>query len=472
MNEVCNVTRKHIQRALMSKGCYDLMQLNDTVLCDLYKLYYNLNEKALTNQEINDLFKNIHFVNNLDYITKYISTEQKCQDISSIDNELKHNLAPLFNDSATQRKIACFIKEILSSVTNFAYHNIPSNNSLGLTAITNGLSKYMNWKLLAKGEYGATFLSKLISNSQDPLCIVKTTTKKENLKGLTLHELAIGFALNTIRDRIAPFFTYCYAGFYCDFSDMDTADPMCKEATPTKVDVMMFQQYIDSTEKHLSKWLWMKQSKLPEFEIFNIIDQNFLLVAYALHQAQETMKFVHFDLHGENVLIRKNSNKLMIDINVGQFNKQIQPYFIPTIIDYGHSVCTVDNKILYNCWPINNDNIISMGNGSTKNYFLPLYDMYRYITFVLTYLSQAQDPLIINAVTKLRSKWMKYINENFLDYDTKGKYKQWVEQYSTASVTDWKDFFIKNQLAWPTRDNSLCFNVGSIEDWLLDAHRI
>jgi hypothetical protein len=467
MNEVCNVTRKHIQRALMSKGCYDLMQLNDTVLCDLYKLYYKLNNKSLTNPEIDELYKDIHFVNNLDFIVKYISSEPKCQEnITSVDKELKQNLEPLFEDFDTQQKIACYIKEILSSVTNFAYQNNTNNNSLGLTAITDGLSKYMNWKLLAKGEYGATFLS-TAPESQDPLCIVKTTTKKENLKGLTLHELAIGFALNTIRDVIAPFFTYCYAGFYCDFSEMDVSNPMCKEATPTKVDVMMFQQYIEAADKHLAKWIWSNQTQLSEQAIFDIIDENFLLVAYALHKAQQSIKFVHFDLHGENVLIRRNQNKQSVEITIGDFNKKIRPTFIPTIIDYGHSVCTIDGKILYNCWPIYNTNIISIGNGSTTQYFIPLYDLYRYISFVLTFLSHSKDSKVINAIMKLRTRWMKYINQSFLNYDTQGKFKEWVEKYSNAPMVDWKDFFIKNNLSWPSKNHVSCFNHGSLEEWLL-----
>ena len=446
MNEVCNVTRKHIQRALKSKGCYDLMQLDDTVLCGLYKLYHTQNSKALTNPEINELFKDIHFTNNLDFIVNYISSEPKCQeDINTIEKELKYNLQPLFNDSSTQKKIACYIKEILSSVTNFAYNNNTNNSSLGLAAITDGLSKYMNWKLLAKGEYGATFLA-TAPESQDPLCIVKTTTKKQNLKGLTLHELAIGFALNSIRDVISPFYTYCYAGFYCDFSEMDVSNPMCKEATPTKVDVMMFQQFID-TNKHLAKWIYNNQQQISEKEIFDIIDDNFLLVAYALHKAQQSLKFVHFDLHGENILIRKNTKREVIDITIGDFSKKIQPAFIPTIIDYGHSVCTVGGKILYNCWPIDNSNIISVGNGSTTQYFVPLYDLYRYISFVLSYLSYSRDQKIINAISNLRMKWMKYMNSSFMNYDTQGKYKQWVVQYSNASMTEWKDFFIKNNLS-------------------------
>lgn len=93
----------------------------------------------------------------------------------------------------------------------------------------------------------------------------------------------------------------------------------------------LLMEYISGQK--LSKLL----KNLDEVIIFNIIKQ----VLLALCIAQEKIRFTHYDLHSDNVLVKKCDENVVFLYIMNETNQYCVPSFgyIPTIIDYGFSYC-------------------------------------------------------------------------------------------------------------------------------------
>jgi hypothetical protein len=95
----------------------------------------------------------------------------------------------------------------------------------------------------------------------------------------------------------------------------------------------LLMEYV-SGEK-LSKVL--KDKDVPDNTIFNCIKQ--VLLALAL--SQEKIRFTHYDLHSDNILLKKCNEDTVFLYIMNETNQYCVPThgFIPVIIDYGFSYC-------------------------------------------------------------------------------------------------------------------------------------
>lgn len=141
------------------------------------------------------------------------------------------------------------------------------------------------------------------------------------------HEIIIGFVLNKLRLYVPNFvFYYGVSNGYLD----DNNILFDKDGT----NVFSIVESID--EKY----------DLSEF--INICDRKTLIIILlqifnALSVAYNKYKFIHYDLHDDNILIQQFDNDIDINIYINGQVKTIKTNVLVTIIDYGHSSIEYEN---------------------------------------------------------------------------------------------------------------------------------
>jgi len=415
----CNATRDHIIQALSTKGCSNLglNRMSDQQLCELFAIYQSKQyEDVIIPQELKAIHQDLSFSINLKYIIYASSNLPKCPtppaDLGAIidANESGQPIA----DEDVQINLQCYIRHILSQSTNWLYHNTLKSDALGIPALLAKVRQFLSFKKIAQGKYGKTFqayvngLTKPNGENYPPVAVLKLALDSldEQNRGVILHEMAIGYAINTIRQQTNYWFAYTYGGFFCDADanfDKICMQTYSKNFNNTKV--LSFQQFVPMAFTTINKWMKEISYKYPQLSRdFYIKNLNAFLVqiATALYHAQESLQFMHFDLHTDNVLVRntpyeRDAGFTTIECKAGSFKYTLHgsadyPVIMPSIIDYGLSVATVKQQdgqkaILINRWPCDNSNvysqrrnIASLGNGTYGDkYFLPLYDFFQYM---------------------------------------------------------------------------------------------
>jgi hypothetical protein len=75
--------------------------------------------------------------------------------------------------------------------------------------------------------------------------------------------------------------------------------------------------------------------------------QVMILVYSSLYIAYKKFKFIHYDLHGDNILIRTLPRAIDINIRIDQKRiVKVTTKYVPQIIDYGLSVAAYNNQVL------------------------------------------------------------------------------------------------------------------------------
>ncbi len=179
-----------------------------------------------------------------------------------------------------------------------------------------------------------------------------------------LHEVAVGFMLNNLRENGNLNFMYSYAPFYCS-----TGKDLCSSNVKTKVTTCAFFEYVSGFT--LSDFIkqYINQDEEATVEMFiKLLFQ----VSLALSDAQKLCKFIHYDLHDENILITYNETPVDLTYKYAKY-KLTNVNYVVTIIDYGNSV--VENKNIPQIQPlldiINSD---SSKNGDKTLFMTPFTD--------------------------------------------------------------------------------------------------
>lgn len=203
-----------------------------------------------------------------------------------------------------------------------------------------------------------------ISPQPQGIFVIKTPIKIYN-DGL-LHEAMIGItALNTLR-RIIPNFMYTYGYLRCSAAQLVNKEPATWCNIPDGIDVSytILENIRDATTLR-------KIVHDP-----NLTPSEFLAIMYqlfnALNVAYKIWDFTHYDLHDNNVLIRKLSKPIALPYYGTQdkVTRWILSSYVPFIIDYG------------DCWVTIN----GVGLGDPDQKFgrvrpFPMFDVYKVIGF-------------------------------------------------------------------------------------------
>ncbi len=259
-------------------------------------------------------------------------------------------------NSSGHRNIACMVDAV-----------IYNENSENFSQNMNERLKY--WfdliKVIGKPSIeGYAMKTKFLGNDD----IIITKSPRDSNGDDIVHEAFIGFYVTNKIRRYVPNFMYVYGYVDCSrvASDNKTIVGWCAN---TKEPVSyLFTEYI---KDHVTMEDFFN-SNAALTDIVSVLYQ--LLNALAL--ANTLYKYTHYDLHNQNVLVRKFASPVTIpfyDENlsvIGYFYTQYVPY----IIDYGHSRAEIGNVLF--------DNLkLEISHGKDTIY-LPMHDTYRHIMFL------------------------------------------------------------------------------------------
>lgn len=218
---------------------------------------------------------------------------------------------------------------------------------------------------LSSGVYGVT-LEATLRGMLSPQVVIKYP-KQDNLT----HEIFVGlYGTNFLRQYI-PNFSFVYGGFRCTGPVLlgNRALDFCNKPLGENAD-FDYALYENVTP---SLTFDAALPTLSPEEFLNI----YFITVLALQVAYERIRFTHFDLHGQNVLLRQLEEEVVIPYptKVGTF--YIRTRYIPTLIDYGRASIT-HKDLVYSIPGMG----LFLGLGDVNSF--PLYDAYRLITFLHT----------------------------------------------------------------------------------------
>ena len=161
---------------------------------------------------------------------------------------------------------------------------------------------------------------------------------------LPVHEYIITKSLGEIYNY-CPFFcrTYSLDNITIDSHFRDKPNPFIIESKYPIDNIVHWMEYVEG--KKLSHYI--RSPNINDEIIFSIIKQ----VLLAILIAQKKKRFVHYDLHSNNIIIRKIDPNIVFLFVIDENTQFIVPSYgyCPIIIDYGYSYCKdLEDKTFWN----------------------------------------------------------------------------------------------------------------------------
>ncbi len=264
-------------------------------------------------------------------------------------------------------KIQCFLEEQLEK------HN--RNMNLISSPTQKFLDIIIDSKIIGEdSEQGVVQIVTIKMNDKNKVKKVKAILKYA--KGFhkdvetVLHEVTVGYFLNHLRKDGNLNFMYVYTPFYCS-----VGKELCTSTNVNKLTTCAFFEFIQGKSIRQT----MKENCRNNVGVMNTeFIKIFLQIVLALADAQAYCKFVHYDLHSENVIIHTSEEPKTITYkHIGYKLKNVKQ--IPIIIDYGNSVVTspTDKNVYLGPFTDKNSKIKYFEDlAYTKEPFLSCYDVF------------------------------------------------------------------------------------------------
>ena len=157
----------------------------------------------------------------------------------------------------------------------------------------------------------------------------------QDINFLINHEVTIMNGLSDI-SSFCPHFCKGFGSIKCKTEPKYKKDNLLnpfdiKSKYPVENEVLLCE-FIDKSAKFYN---YIRSEKIPEDVLYSIIKQVLLAVSIA----QKQKKFVHYDLHSFNVMIKKCNKDLVFLYKIDDENEFCVPTlgYYPIIIDYGFS---------------------------------------------------------------------------------------------------------------------------------------
>lgn len=251
--------------------------------------------------------------------------------LNKIENLLKNNNLHLDNIQFLEKEEPVSDLQDIQEKLNTQEHFLIKDFHKDLVSLFNNIiedeTQYINIvKNLGAGKYGKVILPEY---EKEKLFVIKESKKSHSV---LLNEAIVGFCLNELRNLI-PHFIYSYSYFKCGEDD---GHKICaKDKSNEYLSIEIIQNAKTMREKFLD---------LTYQEIVDV----FLQIFSCLDLAQHFFKFVHYDLHNENIILEENKLNISIDIfKNGKKITEIKPKYIVRIIDFGMSRIDIDKNIIY-----------------------------------------------------------------------------------------------------------------------------
>ena len=213
--------------------------------------------------------------------------------------------------------------------------------------------------LPVKSKEGFIYITHFFSS--DIQVIIKVPQTLQGIES-KVREYFIGIkAINNLR-YITPSFVYTLGAFLCpkpSKTEEISCDDSCKNTA-----FVFYEKILGESVQTL-----LKNDRL-NFTQFLVILFQLLL---GLEVAQREVRFTHFDLHTDNVMVKTGSSDSTSVIQLDMFTYIInKPEFIPVVIDFGASTAYIEGKY------IGSYDYISYG---MLNFMIPGYDMYKFMIY-------------------------------------------------------------------------------------------
>lgn len=165
----------------------------------------------------------------------------------------------------------------------------------------------------------------------------------QNLNYLVYHELTIMQGLNSI-SNFCPFFCKGIGSIRCNVEPSRKAkNPfILKSKYPVEKEILLCE-YIENSSKFYN---YIKSNDIEEDILYSIIKQ----VLMGINIAQKKKNFTHYDLHSNNIMIKKCNKDLVFIFKYDNENQFCIPTlgYYPIIIDYGFAyISDMEDKPLW-----------------------------------------------------------------------------------------------------------------------------
>lgn len=202
-----------------------------------------------------------------------------------------------------------------------------------------------------QGKHGYTGIMRIKSNEQEKIVYKISQYINDTIN----QEYTVLESLNSLSEY-CPHFCKMIGKFACNVNTNVKTDksPFRKCKYPIKKDVLLLE-YIKGSNKLVS---YIQKRKYNEDILYSCIKQTLL----GINIAQRKKKFTHYDLHSENILLRK-CNKNIVFLYILSNNTQYAVYthgYYPVIIDFGFSyVDNMEDDVLWASMGFTNSGITS-----------------------------------------------------------------------------------------------------------------
>jgi len=247
-----------------------------------------------------------------------------------------------------------------------------------------------------------------LENSSNVFVVKAPVSSEDNNE--MLHEWFIGiYGTNKMREYI-PNFAYVYGGFKCSPLSINQSDIFDKGNALTwctgnsrNLDYLVYENIFPS----MSFYDYTENCSFEEY-----LDK-YLQILFSLDMANRLIGFTHYDLHGENVLIRRltdipsksygiddNFEKFYIPYDLDGKKYYLKTDAISTIIDYGRSHI-IYNKKHYGPY-------MFFEYGYRPNAVFPLHDAYKLLLGSLKSMIRFQNDKCFEKASEI----LKFFNQN------------------------------------------------------------
>ena len=306
-------------------------------------------------------------------INSMIENHDECMFISlkNLNSEKLDMLNKKYLDGLEMKEIKCLFNRII--INNI--HKIKLNNIIHSIFKQNVITTQ-----------GNIYLSK-IKNKQ--IIIKRSFKDNEEYNFELLKEYFIGIYLNNLR-TIIPNFMFVFGIIDCN--KINSKSQLHKICRNNNYNFLLLEKINGNTlKKHfISENITLKLYK-------NLLCQ--LLIA--LEIAQKEYKYCHYDLHFNNIILRKKKHNYKVNINNLTYN--IDTEYILNIIDYGHSSI----EIKYN----NKKKFIGgrhYKHAGIYPFLIPGFDMYKFLCFSLLNCIQNKNESTISIIKYIKKIFIKF----------------------------------------------------------------
>lgn len=179
--------------------------------------------------------------------------------------------------------------------------------------------------------------------------------QKSEMADPASYEYYIGLTLNKLRGMDIPNFGLVYGRFYCGFNP--DGKTLCDKKFKGKTNVLY--EYITSlSDKTITLQNYIDSDTIePDIEKKNVNLINIIIMLLiSIQKAQDILKFTHYDLHLENVLLVELNATYNFVYEYGGKKYNIVLDYFPFIIDYGRSYVdpNIVDKVSLNIYDTDN----------------------------------------------------------------------------------------------------------------------